>query len=221
VIDSREEPQVTSNGPEQTPGGPGQPPVPPARSRVDLSRLRPADYAVAAGTLLYLVCMALPWYSIDGFDLGSGFEVPGVSVNGFDSSTLTFAFVLLLLASVWALLPAVADVPVPFPRSFVPAGLAALAFLLTLIEWLSTFDAGFTFFGLLTFLASAAVLAFAVLRLLPDLRGAGSVPGSLAGPAQPQPPAPGDVPPTYGQPDGGATYGGPPATGDRSHGSGT
>jgi hypothetical protein len=169
--------------------------------------------------------------------------VPGVSVDGFDSGTLTFACVLLLLASAWALLPAVAEVPVPFPRSAVTAGLAALAFLLTLIEWLSTVDAGFTFFGLLTFLASAAVLAFAVLRVLPDVRGAGSVPGRLAGaarwangpapqfgqpqfgqpsagppPAQPRPPVPGDVPPSYGQPDGGATYGGPPATGDRPEG---
>jgi hypothetical protein len=233
---------VTSNGPEHNPSGQGQPPgqwgqppATPARRGVDLSRLRLADYAVAAGTLLYVVFMALPWFSIDGFDLGSGFEVPGVSVNGFDSGTLTFAFVLLLVASAWALLPAVADVSVPFPRSFVTAGLTALAFLLTLIEWLSTFDAGFTFFGLMTFLASAAVLAFAGLRVLPELRGTTTVPSGLAGaaqwangpapqfgstaghqpagppPGQPQPPPPGQ--PAYGQPDGGATYGQPPAAG--------
>ena len=46
----------------------------------------------------------------------------------------------------------------------------ALAFVLTLVEWLSTFDAGFTFAGLLTFLTSAALLAVAVVRVLPDLR---------------------------------------------------
>ena len=164
---------MTSSGPEQTPSA--------ARKAFDLSRLRVADYAVAAGTLLAVVCMALPWFSIDGFDLGSGYVVPGVSVNGFDSGTLTVALVLLLVASAWALLPAVADVPVPFPRSSVTVGLAAPAFLLTLIEWLATFDAGFTLFGLLTFLASAAVLAFGVLRLVPDLRGGVAARGKLAG----------------------------------------
>src|SRR4051794_7999774 len=166
--------------------------------------------------------MALPWFSIDGFDLGSGFEVPGVSVNGFDSGTLTFALVLLLLAAAWTLLPAVTDVPVPFPRSFITAGLAALVFLLTLIEWLSTFDAGFSFFGLMTFLASAAVLAFAGLRALPELRGAAPAPSGLAGAAQwangpapqfgstaghqPAGPPPGQPQPPYGQPP----YGQPP-----------
>ena len=122
------------------------------RRRLDLTRLRRADWAVAAGTLLYLVCMTLPWFRVDGFDLGSGFAVPGVSVNGFDSGVLVVALVLLLLASGWALLPAVAEVPAPSPRSSVTAGLAAVAFLLTLVEWLSTVDAGFTLFGLLAVL---------------------------------------------------------------------
>ena len=178
---------MTSSGSEATPHDPGQAAAAggaPVHSGVDLGRLRLADWAVALGTLLYLVFMVLPWYSIDGFDLGSGYRIPGVSVNGFDSGTLTVAFVLLLLASVWALLPAFVDVAVPFPRSFLTAGLAALAFVLTLVEWLSTFDAGFTFFGLLTFLASAAVLAFAVLRLLPELGGSAPVPGRLAGATQ-------------------------------------
>ena len=191
-----------------------------ARSGFDLGKLRLADYAVAAGTLLYLIFMIIPWYSIDGFDLGGGYSVPGVSVNGFDSGTLTFAFVLLIAATVWALLPAFADVKVPFPRSYVTVGLAALAFLLTLIEWLSTFDAGFTLMGLLTFLSSVAVLAFAVLRLLPDLKNKGSVPGGLAGAAdwanrpapqfgqqghggQPHPGQPQAGPSQYGQPQQG------------------
>jgi hypothetical protein len=176
---------MTSSGPEQTSSGPGGPAggsgVPAVhRKGVDLGRLRRADGAVAAGTLLYLVFMIIPWYRIDAFDLGSGFSLPGLSVNGFDSGILTSAFVMLLLAAVWSLLPAFADVPVPFPRAFLTAGLAALAFVFTLIEWLSTVDTGFTLMGLLTFLSSIAVLAFAALRLLPEVGDLGWLPGRLA-----------------------------------------
>jgi hypothetical protein len=172
---------MTSSGPEQPPHAPGA-----AGKGVDLGRLRRADHAVAAGTLLYLVFLLLPWFSVEGFDLGSGYRLPGVSVNGFDAGTLTVAFVLLVLASAWALLPAFADVRVPFPRAFLTAGLAALAFVLTLIEWLSTFDIGFTLMGLLTFLSSVAVLAFAVLRLLSELGDGG--PGSRGEPPAAAPP---------------------------------
>ena len=221
-------PGQASWGQSGTPAAGGAPAA--ARTGFDPGKLRLADYAVAAGTLLYLIFMIIPWYSVDGFDLGGGYSVPGVSVNGFDSGTLTFAFVLLLAATVWALLPAFADVKVPFPRSFVTVGLAALAFLLTLIEWLSTFDAGFTLMGLLTFLSSVAVLAFAVLRLLPDLKK-GSVPGGLSnaadwanrpapqfgqqgqgGPAQPGQPhlgQPSQGQPHYGQQPGQPPYGQP------------
>jgi len=62
-----------------------------------------ADVPLAAGTLLYLIFALIPWYSVDGFDLGSGFSIPGVSVNGFDSGMIVFAFVLLLLATAWLL----------------------------------------------------------------------------------------------------------------------
>ncbi len=164
---------MTSSGPEGAP----------SRRRLDLTRLRRADWAVAAGTLLYLVCMTLPWFRVDGFDLGSGFAVPGVSVNGFDSGVLVVALVLLLLATAWALLPAVAEGPAPSPRSSVTACLAALAFVLTLVEWLSTLDEGFTAVGLLAVLVAAAVLAAAVLRLVRDLRGAGASPAG--GPEHP------------------------------------
>jgi hypothetical protein len=180
---------MTSSDPEQTPSGSGRPaagsgtPAMP-RTGVDLGRLRLADCAVAAGTLLYLVFAILPWYRIDAFDLGSGFRLPGLSVNGFDSGILTSAVVLLLLASVWALLPAIADLPVPFPRAFLTAGLAALAFVLTLIEWLATVDVGFTLMGLLAFLSSVAVLAFAALRVLPEVGEPGSLPGVLTRAAQ-------------------------------------
>jgi hypothetical protein len=163
---------MTSSGAEPMPNA--------ARKGVDLRRLRLADHAVAAGTVLYLIALLAPWYRVDGFDLGSGYRMPDVSVNGFDSGMLTVAFVLLVLASVWALLPAFADVPVPFPRAVLTAGLTALAFVLTLTEWLATFDTGFTLMGLLAFLSSAAVLAVAALRMLPELRAGGAVPGHPA-----------------------------------------
>ena len=161
-------------GGQSVAGGSGSP----ARSGLDLGKLRMADHAVAAGTLLYLILSILPWYS--SIEVGGvEFDLPD-AVNGFDFGSITFAFVLLLLATAWALLPAVTDIAVPFPRSFVTAGLAALAFVLTLIEWLSNLDAGFSVTGFLALLVSAAVLAFAVLRLLPDLRGS-KVPGGLSG----------------------------------------
>jgi hypothetical protein len=229
---------MTSSGPQQTPNGPEQPPssgsgpVPPAqRSRggFDPGRLRLADHAVAAGTLLYLIFMIIPWYSIDGFDLGQGYSFPGASVNGFDSGIVVFAFVLLVSASAWALLPAFADVPVPFPRSLMTAGLAALAVLCTLIEWLSDLDIGFTLMGLLALLSSVAVLAFAVLRLLPELGGRGSLPGGLAGLAQwanrPALHRDGgvaaghqDVGPPQGPPPGYGQPGPPPGHGQPGHG---
>jgi hypothetical protein len=128
--------------------------------------------------VLFLVCAVLPWFT---FDFGFGISE---SINGFDFSLVTGSFVLLLLATVWALLPAVYPVAVPFPRSVVTVGLTGLAFLLTLLEWISTFEAGFSVFALLTFLAAAAALAFALLRLLPELRSTPSLPGSLGDAAQ-------------------------------------
>ena len=159
---------MTSSGPDQpssgsaAPGGPAAP-----RRGPDLRALRLGDLAVAAGTALYLLCAALPWYSLDAYDLGSGYRFPAVSVNGFDSGLVVAASLLLILATAWALLPAWADVPVPVPRAAVTIGLAVPAVLLTLVEWLSDLDVGFSVPGLLTLLCSGAVLAVAVLRLLP------------------------------------------------------
>jgi hypothetical protein len=189
---------MTSSGPEQPPDGPSA-----TGTGVDLGRLRPADHAVAAGTLLYLIFMLIPWFSIDGFDLGSGYRIPGISVNGFDSGVLTVAFLLLLVASAWTLLPAFVDVPVPFPRAVITLVLAAPAAVLTLIEWLTTLDIGFTLMGLLTFLSSVAVLAVAALRLLPELRDGRSLPGGPAGHGDAGPP-PGSEQPPYGRPPEGS-----------------
>ena len=156
---------MTSSGPAQ-PGGDHR-----RRRRPDLGRLRRADGAVAAGTLAFLVLLLLPWFRVDGFDLGWGYQVAPVWVDGFDSGLLTCALVLLLLATGWAFLPAVADVAVPAPRSVATTALAVLGFLLTLIEWLTTFDIGFTPTGLLALLAALAVLVSAVLGLLAELGG--------------------------------------------------
>jgi hypothetical protein len=91
---------MTSSGPEQPSSGPAGPDGPPAaRRRPDLHALRLGDLAVAAGTVLYLLCAALPWYSLDAYDLGQGYRFPAVSVNGFDSGLVVGACLLLVLAS--------------------------------------------------------------------------------------------------------------------------
>jgi hypothetical protein len=176
----REDAEMTSSDPQRAPVTPQTGPAPghlpePARPvgrrrRFDRPVLRRPDLAVVAGTVLQLVFTASPWFRIDAFDLGSGYRFPAVSVNGFDSAALTCAAVLQVLAAGWVLLPAAARVPVPFPRSSLTAGLAAVAFVLTLVEWLTTFDTGFTLMGLLTFLCSVGVLVAAAWALLSELR---------------------------------------------------
>jgi hypothetical protein len=164
-----------------TASGPGPTPAHRSPLRFDRSRLTLIDVAVAVGAALYVVCLSVPWFRYDGYDLGFGYRSASYSVNGFVSGLLTLAAVLAVSAAAWALLPALADVRVPFPRATVTVALAALIFLLTVVEWLTTFDVGFTLAGLLAVLTSAAVLGLAVLRVLPDLR---------VGPALPEPPAP-------------------------------
>jgi hypothetical protein len=176
----------------------------------DVKRLKVADYAVAGGALVFLLFALLPWFSED-FGFGAS-----VTVNGFDLGSITTAFVLLFLAGVWALVPAVTDVALPFPRSFVTVGLAGVALLLTLIGWIDAFDLpSFSFFALLTFLTAVAITVFAVLRLLPELKNRPGLPGGLAGAAQwanQQAPAFGagqQAPQQYGQPPAQQQYGQP------------
>ncbi len=163
---------MTASGPALAPEERGR--------RFDRSRLSRSDVAVAMGAVLYVVCLGAPWFRYDGYDLGFGYRSASYSVNGFVSGLLTVAAVLVVAAALWALLPAFADVRVPFPRAAVTVALTALTFLLTVVEWLTTFDVGFTLAGLLAVLTSAAVVALAVLRVLPDLR---------VGPALPETPA--------------------------------
>ncbi|MQA36397.1 hypothetical protein, partial [Modestobacter roseus] len=185
---------MTSRGPEQPADGPAAP-APAPRRRPGLRVLGWADLAVPAGALLYLVFLSVPWFSVPAYDLGFGYRAPATSVNGFRSVWLTAAFVLLVVAAVWSVLPAFREVRVPFPRAVVPAGLAALVFLTTLTEWLTTFDVGFTLMGLLAFLTATALLAVTISRLVPELRAAGAAPTGWTGVPQPPPGAPGWGPP--------------------------
>ena len=176
-----------------------QPWAPPARSGtpagLDRKRVHRGDWLVTLCAVAFLLFAALPWFT---FDFGFGFSE---SINGFDFSLVTTAAVLLVLAAVWSLLPAVVDLGLPFPRGFVTVGLTSLALLLTLVEWLTTFEGGFSPFALLTFLTAAAAVVVAVLTLLrqPHSRpvttpGGTSWPTQQTGqPGQPWQPAP------YGQ----------------------
>ncbi|MGR6966004.1 hypothetical protein ACU610_16200 [Geodermatophilus sp. URMC 61] len=173
-----------------------QPWAPPARRGaqvgLDLKRVYRGDWLVVLCAAAFLLFAGLPWFT---FDFGFGFSE---SINGFDFSLVTTAAVLLVLAALWSLLPAVVDLDLPFPRGSVTVGLTSLALLLTLAEWLSTFEGGFSPVALLAFLAAAAAVVVAVLTLLrqPRTRPAtppGGTPWPTQQPGQPWQPA------TYGQ----------------------
>jgi hypothetical protein len=145
---------------------------------MDLKKLRIADYVIAGGTLLYLIFALLPWW-----DYGDEFFA-SFTLSGFDSGQVSTAFVLFLLATAWALLPAFHDLRLGFPRAWITVGLAGLGFLLTLVAWVDTFDAGFSIWALLGLLTAVAILAFSVFTLLPELRTKPALPGGLANAAQ-------------------------------------
>jgi hypothetical protein len=175
---------------QQTPWGqpygqqPQQPWAPPARSGgahvgLDRSRVYRGDWLVTLCAAAFLLFAALPWFT---FDFGFGFSE---SINGFDFGLVTTAAALLVLAAVWSLLPAVVELGLPFPRGFVTVGLTSLALLLTLAEWLSSFEGGFSLFALLTFLTAAAAVVVAVLTLLRQPRSRlSSSPGGTPWPSQ-------------------------------------
>ena len=189
----------------------------------DRKRLDRGDLLVALCAAAFLLFAALPWFT---FDFGFGLAE---SINGFDFGLVTTAAVLLVAAAVWALLPAVADLGLPFLSGYVTVGLSGVAFLLTLVEWLSTFEGGFSLFALLTTLAAAAALGVAVLTLLRRLRTRpiAATGGGTSWPAQQQPGQPWQPPgqqPAYGQqpppapeqPSPGTAT--PPSPGDRDPG---
>jgi hypothetical protein len=146
---------------------------------VDLKKLKMADYVIAGGTIVFLVLAALPWYDYEDDVFGFGF-----TLNGFSSGLVSSAFVLLLLATAWAVLPAFYELKLGFPRSWITVGLAALAFLLTLFAFFDTLSIGFSIFALLGLIVAGVVLVFSFLALLPELRNRPALPGGLANAAQ-------------------------------------
>jgi hypothetical protein len=136
-----------------------------------------ADYAIAGGTLLFFVFALFPWWSY-------GDDLFGYSLSGFDDGTVSTAFLLFLLATVWTLLPAFLDLRLGFPRGWVTVGLAGLGFVMTLFAWIESMGVSFQVWPLLGMLAAAAILVFAILSLLPQLRNRPAVPAGLTGAAQ-------------------------------------
>ncbi len=155
---------------------------------VDLKRLKIADYVIAAGTVLYLILGFLPWAE---YSDALGFEDFGIDVgfvdniSGFTLSSLVgFSFFLFLLATVWALLPAFVDFKLGFPRGWITVGLAGLGVVLTLFACFEAWSIDFSIVALLALLVAVAILAFAFLSLLPELRNRPALPGGLANAAQ-------------------------------------
>ena len=133
------------------------------------------ELVVGVGAVLYVALGFLPWASVT-------FDVLGrISASGYGFSVLVpLAAVLLVAGAGWAVLPALREVTVPFPRSAVTLGLAAVAFLLTLVTWLRSSDYGFEPVPLLALLVTLAVAAAAARSLLPELRA----PAATGGPAE-------------------------------------
>jgi hypothetical protein len=94
------------------------------------------------------------------------------------------AFLLFLLATVWTLLPAFLDLRFGFPRGWVTVGLAGLGFVMTLFAWIESMGVSFQVWPLLGMLTAGAILLFAILSLLPQLRNRPAVPAGLTGAAQ-------------------------------------
>jgi hypothetical protein len=155
----------------------GQPATGAAGFSFDPKRLKVTDYVISAATLLFFVLAFFPW-----FTLGDDFF--GFSLSGFDSSNVTSAFVLFLLATAWAVLPAFVDLRLSFPRSWITVGLATLGWLLTLFAWLESFDGEFSIWALLGFLTATAILLLAVLSLVPEVRNRPALQGGPADAAQ-------------------------------------
>ena len=155
-----------------------------SRSGGGLSTIKVLDWLIPAGAVLLTLFMILPWFGFDEETDGIDDSVNGfsssVDVGGFGSFDIGYstalsviAWLLVLAAAVWAILPAFADLKLPFPRSLVTVGLCALALLLMLICWIQVLtidEAPFSLIALLALLTVVAVTAAAVLTLLPELK---------------------------------------------------
>jgi hypothetical protein len=140
---------------------------------VDLSKLKPSDWLVGGGTLVFLIAMFLPWYKVD-------ISFVDASSNGWDYFLFGIIPLLLLIAVTVALvLPKVMDginVPEtvgPMPKvqaALIAAGIAAVLVLLRLLlkddggvdEAEDFIDRGIGLF--LAFLAAAAATAGAFMK---------------------------------------------------------
>jgi len=88
---------------------------------VDLSKLKPSDWLIGGGTLLFLISLFLPWYGIE--------EGPFEFNNSGADYLLTgwIPLLLLIAAFVLAVLPKLADgITIPDPLGPVPRLQAAL-----------------------------------------------------------------------------------------------
>ena len=139
--------------------GPGYGP-PPQRRRssfsFDLGRLGPGEWAVAGGTVLFAVLASLPWFYY-------GADYFGITLTGFDSGLVETAFVFFVLASLWALVPALTDARLSFSPHWITAGLAGFGLLLAVFGWLDSLSAGFSVWALLGAVVAAAIALSAVL----------------------------------------------------------
>ncbi|MBN1093903.1 hypothetical protein JKP75_15885 [Blastococcus sp. TML/M2B] len=141
--------------------------------------------------MLFTLFMLLPWYGFEGEGL-DGFDT---TTNGFSDAVggrglFTFeigyatgpavlAWLLLLAAAVWVLLPAFTTVRVPVPHRVVTVGLTGLALLLFLITWIDALaladgpgdEVGFSVVAFLALLTAVAAVVLAVLALLRPQRG--------------------------------------------------
>jgi hypothetical protein len=186
--------QVPPQNPYSQPAGTGGPSV-----SFDAKRLTMASYVLAGLTVLYLVLSFFDWYQFEDDFFGGALDQ-----NGWFNDDVKIAFFLFLLATVWAVLPAFAEVKVGFPRSWITVGLAAGGLLFTLLAWFDTFDEflDFSFVALLGVITALAIVLFAVLSLLPELRNRPALPGALGGAAQwanRSASGPGQAGPTQGQ----------------------
>lgn len=161
---------------------------------MDLSKLKPSDWLVGGGTLVFLIAMFLPWFKAEvDNDFGVDFSD---SVNGWEYQFFGIIPLLLLIAVTVALVvPKLADgVKIPDPIGPLPKAQAALiaaglATVIVLLRLLLGFEEdvpeGFGVevnrgFGLfLCFLAAAAVTAGAFMKFQgnePEIGGGSSQP---------------------------------------------
>jgi hypothetical protein len=172
----------------------------------DAKKLTMASYVIGAGTLVYLILALFPWFDYSDYVFGIPDEATFFddTLSGFGSGLVTFSFILFLLATASAMLPAFYDLKLGFPRGWITVGLAGLGFVLTLIAWIQSLGGGFFLFALLGLIVALAIAVFAFLSLLPELRNRPALPGGLANAAQWANQQAPDVTQQFGAPQGGA-----------------